>query len=79
MCPEGPQVELKSERVLGPPCGYRSMAVAAKMAKDMAKPKRMTAKEKIALELSLAGPPHQGLTLVHFSAQPEPFLTQNTS
>jgi len=55
------------------------MAVAAKMAKDMAKPKRMTAKEKIALELSLAGPPHQGLTLVHFSAQPEPFLTQNTS
>ena len=21
---------------------------------------------------------HQGLTLVHFSAQPEPFLTQNT-
>jgi len=21
---------------------------------------------------------HEGLTLVHFSAQPEPFLTQNT-
>jgi len=25
------------------------------------------------------GGPRQGLTLVHFSAQPEPFLTLNTS
>ena len=74
----------EAEKSGKPACGYRSMAVAAKMAKEMAKPKRMTAKEKIALELSLAEPhaaasPHYLLHLAFTRLSLNPLELSHTS
>jgi NAD kinase len=35
--------------------------------------------DSVEVELRVADDARQGLTLVHHSAQPEPFLTQNTT
>ena len=70
---ETAQIELRSGRVYAP--ATAALAAAAALAATDEVAAAAAAAVPVAAAASATV---QGLTLVHFSAQPEPFLTQNT-
>jgi hypothetical protein len=52
--------------------------VLLKVASDFAEQLHPENEEQVGAVLEAMNDPRQGLTLVHFSAQPEPYLTRNT-
>jgi len=72
---ETAQVELKSGRVYAPASMLSNISPCASTSTLMS---RKIWCSSSSLRSSSFTASWQGLTLVHFSAQPEPFLTQNT-